>query len=961
MEGKLINFFRQSQSLVFDAAKELELNDPDICYFVEQNRVEIYLINKEKQKKYFLAEIIENNLIMGLSPNNEFSLVAHVDHGTVLRKASIEDIFKEEAYLEEFSAFFDSWIFALNDKIFPQKNRKLDIYLEDNRSYKNCLDKIISFRGDPRESQKVKWLLLKEGQFLLKNHPEMLYQAEVIFPIISKTWIKSLSQTISFERLSISALLKQHKDPTFVQKIIERLLYNFFCDSNTKLFQENKRLLQRIISENTLVKKTYSLLLSLLWKRKEYRFTSNMPLIVQVFETIANHLDIPLKLPRFFTNVSDFKLTINEIADSSSIKVKRINLEKGWWKKDIGHFIGFKTHNNKPVAVIRRLRKYVYFDTETGELKKISKKNINNFLSVGYYLFKSFPESNLTWKKIFSMGLFDKRKEVVGEVVIGLLIILLNSVLPFAAGLIFNTIIPLLETNLLLQLFVGLIIISISFGIFLFLSGMITLHIQSWLQFILQSALWDKLLKLPISFFSKYTVGNLLRRAFSITLIQNIFNNTFFIYTFTAMFSFIYLISMFYYSFKLALIGIGVVFSGCLMLFLFYKRIIKNDIIKVDRSSEYNGFVLQVINGIEKIRLTALEKIIYSLWGEKYYNYASKDIASKKLRVYASSWNDSLTVLSTLIIFFAGLHYIRNGMPVSNFVGFYVAFGIFSFSIYRGVNILGSSLGTIIPFWKQARTIIDAEEEIKKNLAEPDKLMGYIQVENVSFKYEDSETLILHDISLKIDPGEFVAIVGPSGCGKSTLFRLLFKFYEPTSGTIYFDGNDLSRIDAVKLRKQLGIVLQDSDILAGTIYDNLLVQEGITEVEIDKAMKLSGFDKVINELPMKYFTYLSEGGKNLSGGQKQQLLIARSLLRNPQILFLDEATNALDNKTQNEIAQNIKDLKITRVVIAHRLSTIKSADRIYVMKDGRIIESGSWDELVSQKGFFATLLEKQKI
>lgn len=961
MVGKLINFFRQSPPMEFEAAKELVLDDPNLCYFVEKASVEIYLINKSRQKKYFLAEIKENNLILGISPNEEFSLIAHVEHGTVLRKSSLNDIFQNDAYIEEFSTFFDGWIYGLNDKLFGVKNRKVDIYLEDKRSYANCLNKIISLRMDPKEGQKVKWIYLKDGKFLLKNHPLMVYQVESIIPVISKTWLRSLSKTIYVELVNVLDILKKSKDPAFVRNVTERMLYNFFCDSQTKIFQENKRLLQRIISENNLLNKTYSLLLSLLWKRKSFRFTSNMPLIVQVFETIANHMNISLKLPRFFTNISDYKITINEIADSSSIKVKRVNLEKGWWKKDIGHFIGFKTHTTKPVAVIRRLRKYVSFDPETGLSEKISKKNINDFLTHGFYLYKAFPEGRLSLKKIFSLGLFDKRKEWVSEMVLGMIIILFNSVLPFAAGIIFNTIIPLLDQSLLVQLSIGLILVSISFGIFLFISGMLTLHIQTTLQFILQSALWDKLLKLPISFFSKLTVGNLLRRSFSVTLMQNIFNNTFFIYTFTALFSFIYLLPMFYFSLPLALIGISIVFLGCLLLVFFYKKIIKNDMAKVERSSEYNGFVLQVINGIEKIRLTALENIIYSLWGEKYYSYSSKDIASKKLRVYASSWNDSLTILSTLIIFFFGLHFIKNGLAVSDFVGFYVAFGIFSFSIYRGVNILGGSLGTIIPFWKQARTIIDAEEEIKKNLSEPDKLMGYIQVENVSFKYEDSESYILNDISLKIEPGEFVAIVGPSGCGKSTLFRLLFKFYEPTAGTIYFDGNDLSRIDAVKLRKQLGIVLQDSDILAGTILDNLLVQEGITEAEIDRAMKLSGFYKVISELPMKYFTYLSEGGKNLSGGQKQQLLIARSLLRNPQILFLDEATNALDNKTQNEISNNIKDLKITRVVIAHRLSTIKSADRIYVMKDGKIIESGSWDELVNLNGFFANLLEKQKI
>ena len=220
--------------------------------------------------------------------------------------------------------------------------------------------------------------------------------------------------------------------------------------------------------------------------------------------------------------------------------------------------------------------------------------------------------------------------------------------------------------------------------------------------------------------------------------------------------------------------------------------------------------------------------------------------------------------------------------------------------------------------------------------------------------------MILDDLTLKIEPGEYVGIVGKSGSGKSTLIRLLLGFEKPLTGGIYYDNYDLAKVDKASLRRKIGCCLQGESLFTGDIFHNITITAPwATHDDAWEALRLASLDEDVRRMPMGLHTSVSEGGGGFSGGQKQRILIARALISNPEILLFDEATSALDNISQKAVSDNLDELMCTRVVIAHRLSTIRHCDRIIVLDKGKIAEEGTFEELMDNKGLFYEMSLRQ--
>ena len=265
----------------------------------------------------------------------------------------------------------------------------------------------------------------------------------------------------------------------------------------------------------------------------------------------------------------------------------------------------------------------------------------------------------------------------------------------------------------------------------------------------------------------------------------------------------------------------------------------------------------------------------------------------------------------------------------------------------------------ISPLWQRAKPILTGEIESDTNKTEPGLLQGQIELKNVTFRYRPDGLLILNQVNIQAKPGEFIALVGPSGSGKSTILRLLLGFETPLSGIVSYDSQDLTELNLPGVRRQLGVVLQNGKVMQGSIFDNITGGALVSMDQAWEAARLAGLAEEIEQMPMGIHTLISEGGSNLSGGQLQRLLIARSLIFKPKIILFDEATSSLDNQTQRIITKSLEQLNATRIVIAHRLSTIRNADRIYVMQGGKVIQVGSFEELMKQSGFFTRLVQRQ--
>ena len=300
-------------------------------------------------------------------------------------------------------------------------------------------------------------------------------------------------------------------------------------------------------------------------------------------------------------------------------------------------------------------------------------------------------------------------------------------------------------------------------------------------------------------------------------------------------------------------------------------------------------------------------------------------------------------------------------VAAADYIAFSASFGMVSGALTSLASV-GVMAAQIRPLVEMVEPILQAEPEVAEGKQMIRRLSGGLELSNISFRYVPDGPLILDNVSLKIRPGQYVAVVGETGCGKSTLMRLMLGFEKPQKGAVYYDGKDLAKADLKSLRQHIGVVMQNGKLFQGDIYSNIVISA--PELSLDdawEAAEMAGIADDIRAMPMGMHTLISEGGGGISGGQRQRLMIARAIAPRPRILMLDEATSALDNVTQKKVSDSLERLGSTRIVIAHRLSTIRHCDRILVMEKGRITADGTYEELMRTNEYFAGLIRRQQI
>ena len=374
-------------------------------------------------------------------------------------------------------------------------------------------------------------------------------------------------------------------------------------------------------------------------------------------------------------------------------------------------------------------------------------------------------------------------------------------------------------------------------------------------------------------------------------------------------------------------------------------------------SGRESGMTYALITGIQKIKLAGAEKRAFARWGNLYAQSAKMTYDPPMFLKLNSVISLAISLTGTLVMYYMS---VRAGLSVADYYAFNTAYGMVS-GAFLSLAGIALSAAQIRPILTMVQPFFDAVPEVSDGKQVIERLSGGIELNNVSFRYNENMPLILDDLSLKIRPGQYVAIVGRTGCGKSTLLRLLLGFEKPQKGAIYYDGKDLERIDLRSLRRRIGVVMQNGKLFQGDIYSNIVISAPwLSQQDAWEAAELTGIAEDIRRMPMGMNTVISEGSGGISGGQRQRLMIARAIAPKPKILMFDEATSALDNITQKKVSESLDRLKCTRIVIAHRLSTIRQCDRILVLDQGKIVEDGTYDELIAANGFFAELVARQR-
>ncbi len=652
---------------------------------------------------------------------------------------------------------------------------------------------------------------------------------------------------------------------------------------------------------------------------------------------------------------------LGAIAQASQIRIRQIILKDNWWQEDNGALLAYKERDGQPVALLPvSPTKYDLYDPYDESQVRVDAQVAETLKAQAYTFYRPLPAKVIGYKdllKYLADGIW--KLDAVTVLVMGILGGLLGALTPIVTGIIFDSVIPDGEKILLTQ--IGFLLIAIAVTTFAFnLTRSLAMHrIEGRTEADLQAAIWDRLLSLPVPFFKDYTAGELSGRAMGISQIRSILSGAVANTMISGIFSVFYLILLFYYSWKLALISTLIVIVVMAVSLLFGFLQIRYERQLIDLNNTLSGKVFGLLTGVSKIKTSGAEKRAFNNWARDFSQVRDVTYRKENLGNKMAVFNFTVNIIATGIIFFAMIKMSGVNLGAGKFIAFNSAFSSFLGAMLE-ISAVVLQLNIIKPLYERTKPILEALPEFDQEKVNPGELQGNIEVSHVNFRYQPDGPLILNDVVLEIKKGDYVGIVGPSGSGKSTLLRLLLGFEKAESGQIYYDQQDIDNVDIRSIRRQLGVVLQSGQLMYGSIFDNIVAANpGLTLDDAWEAARMAGMEEDIKSMPMGMHTMVSEAGSTLSGGQKQRLLIARAIISKPKIIFFDEATSALDNKTQKIVSESLASLGATRVVIAHRLSTIVNCNKIVVMDRGQVVECGNYQELFKQGGLFTQLVKRQ--
>ena len=811
------------------------------------------------------------------------------------------------------------------------------------------------------------WVRLHSGTAQWLGKADWTLTAESgLFPLGRGTWIKA-------NAVGETELQLLPKDERFESTVLAEGVARFQDyglqwlekQAQAEALAEFHQFQARQQLDRDVIQHTVQGLASLIKPEDERYLSAETPLLV-VAGAVGRTLGVTIRPPAKSAAERQVRELLELIARASQLRLRQVLLRGQWWTKDGGPILAYTREQHQPVALLPvGSNGYELLDPTAQPVSQrlpVDAQVASEIDPVAFIFYRPLPEGKLGVWDVLKFAFSGRQRDLWLILLTGVITTLLGMVVPQATAVLVDDAIPYGSTGLLLQ--IGLALLAVAFGraSFQFAQAIASLRIETGSDALLQAAVWDRLLTLKTSFFRDYSTGDLQSRVSSISAIRSTLSGTALDAILSGSFALLNLGLLFYYSAQLAVLAVLVallvmgVTAGASAVLLQKQR----SLLELD--GQLYGLMVQLLNGVSKLRIAGAEGRAFGQWGETYRQMVQLDLSSQQIEDGVTVFNSVMPTITSIALFWMASTLVSPiselGLSTGAFLAFNAAFALF----ISGATNLSSALIEVldvIPLWLRSQPILHAEPEVDTQKADPGRLTGHFCVERVTFRYREDGPLILDDVTVEAKPGEFIALVGPSGSGKSSLLRLLLGFEQPQSGTVYYDGQDLSGLDVAAVRRQLGVVLQNGRINAGSIYENISGGALISLGDAWTAAERAGFADDIRSFPMEMHTVISEGGGNLSGGQRQRLVIARALVLNPKILLLDEATSALDNRTQAIVSESLDKLKVTRLVVAHRLSTIRNADRIYVIQAGRVVQQGNFEELAAQEGLFAQLIKRQ--
>lgn len=822
----------------------------------------------------------------------------------------------------------------------------------------------------------VVWVQIQEGKAFWMGRSDLVLTKESgIFPLSNLMWLETGDRV---------ELLAQTTSDLDDQSLLDGLahLHRYFLDCVQSIAaQENQAALLQFYERQQLnqrvTQQTIRELVSVFNPQYDSFLQEQTPLLIAA-GAIAKVLGVTIAPPMKSENLSRMKEPLEAIARASHLRLRRVLLRDRWWQKDGDPILAYTRMDKHPVALLPTAdHGYELFDpiragltdsaASANSAKPLNLKVDDAIAAtldpVAYVFYQPLPGGVLKAIDLLKFALRGRQRDLLNILWTGIAATLLGMLVPQATALLIDNAIPMGNLSLLVQIGLALLATALGGACFQLAQAIASMRIETLSDASLQAAVWDRLLKLKPTFFRDYAIGDLNSRVSGISAIRRKLSGTTLQTIFAGSFSLLNLGLLFYYNSSLATLTLAVA-----LVIVGFTAVTGAWLVHQNRSlteleGKLFGIVVQLVNCVPKLRIAGVEERAFAYWGQHYVQQLRLTLSTQHLQDAVDLFTTVTPTLTAVALFWLASTLLYpdqagTGLSVGTFLAFNVAFGIFISGI-TSLSITFTEVLDVIPLWQRSQPILTAEPEVSLDKVDPGRLSGSLRIDHATFRYREDGNLILNQVSIHAQPGEFIALVGPSGSGKSTVMRLLLGFETPSAGTVYYDGQDLAGLDVAAVRRQLGVVLQNGRINAGSIFENIASGALITLDEAWTAAENSGLADDVRAMPMQMHTIISEGGTNLSGGQRQRLVIARALALQPRILLLDEATSALDNRTQAIVSQSLDRLKVTRVVIAHRLSTIRNADRIYVLEAGRVVQQGTFNELAHQPGLFAQLVSRQ--
>ncbi len=940
----------------------IDLDDPRRAWFIEKGAVDLFLVERQdgedQASPQHLFRADAGRLLPGVAPQikgTAFSLRAKGLPGTVLRRLSTERLSAISS--AELAERIDAWIADLSTELSRDAGRRPrpDSPIQPGELSLNAGDTLSSRQG-------VAWISrLPQGAGLflgLIDPAESDLPDRAATPLTPATWLTLMETTkvsvrssreLAEEGLLLPALASFH-GTAFAH---ERLNRDLAAADQANL--ERDRVTNRRGDEDRARRHLFNL-----YDRPDQGAAdAKGEALLEALKVIGEREGIEFQWPAR-PGATDSVPALGDVLDASGARARQVRLawEERWWVGDGGAMLAFREADGRPVALLPgALGRYREVERAGSRGVRVTPQRAKALGPDAWVFYQPLTPGEARPRDLYRLvrkGLAADFLRFVAAGLIGGLVMLAPAAM---VGFVADEVIPTGEVGLLRLAVATLAALALAGALLHILQGMALMRLEGRGAFRLEAAFWDRLLRLPLSLLRRYPAGDLAMRGMTFQTLRDAARDVVATAALSIVFSLPAFLLIFYHDATLGIVTVVFgFFSLAVTLALGLRQVPPHD--RVTRTvHRMAGQLFQFTNGISKLRVGDAEGTAFAVLARGYRERKRAESGLGALEDHSRAFGAAVPLLGGAALFLM-MEPGREGVEVGDFLVVYLAFMVFQVAVAK----LGSSFGAvaaIVSAFRQIRPFLSATPETSSEGERVESLGGEVALDHITFRYDPEGPLILDDVTIRAHPGEFVAIAGESGAGKSTIFRIALGLDQPSSGAVYYDGRDLRRLNLKQLRRKVGVVPQDVQLHPEDIWDNIVGdQEGVGAEEAWAVARAASVERDIRAMPMGMMTCVGGGGLT-SGGESQRIMIAHALIEHPRVMLLDEATNWLDNDNQARIMDNLANLRSTRIVIAHRLSTLRQADRIYVMREGKVVEIGTFETLMEISGVFWNLVRRQ--